>query len=81
MSYQTFTSLVAHFGVGGWIVFVGTHVPVLAVAPFFWVVAALVVGLGKELYDWQHGGLFDWRDLVVTVGGGGLAYALAKFFH
>ena len=37
-----------------------------------WIIALVVVilfGVAKEVYDYKAYGLFDWRDLVATIGG------------
>ncbi len=37
-----------------------------------WIIALVVVilfGVAKEVYDYKSYGLFDWRDLVATIGG------------
>jgi len=37
-----------------------------------WIIALVVVilfGVAKEVYDYKAYGLFDWRDLVVTISG------------
>lgn len=41
------------------------------------VVLAVTAGVGKELYDQQRGGVFDWLDIAADVGG--IAAALLVF--
>jgi len=43
-----------------------------------WVILIIVIalGIGKELWDWNHGRYFDFGDLLADAIGTGLAYII-----
>lgn len=46
----------------------------LTIGQIIGLIGSIIIGFGKEYYDKNHGGIFDWQDIIADCIGGILGF-------